>query len=113
MEQPMPTSYKVLGQLSPAATTVGTAYTVPASTSSIISSITVANTSGTSRTYRLAVVKSGGSLATANYLQYDSSLAASIGTALTLGVTLATGDTVQVYASGTGLAFNIFGVELT
>ena len=109
----MPASYKVLGQSSPAATTVGTAYTVPASTSTIVSSVTVANTSGAARTYRLAVVKSGGTLGAANYLQYDSSLAAAAGTALTLGLTLATGDMVQVYASGTGVAFNIFGVELT
>lgn len=109
----MPAAYKVLGQLAPAATTVGTAYTVPASTSAIVSTLSVCNVSGASRTFRLAIVKSGGTLGTANYIQYDQTLNANAGTAYTLGIGLATGDTVQVYASGTGMSFNVFGVELT
>lgn len=109
----MPAAYKVLGQTTPAAATVGTAYTVPASTSAIVSTVGVCNVSGASRTFRLAVVKSGGTLGNANYLQYDATLAATAGTTYTLGLTLAAGDMVQVYASGTAVAFNVFGVELS
>jgi hypothetical protein len=39
----MATTYKVLGQLNPAATTPTTLYTVPASTSTVVSTITICN----------------------------------------------------------------------
>ena len=40
----MATTYKVLGQSAPSATTATTLYTVPAATSTVVSSISVVNT---------------------------------------------------------------------
>jgi hypothetical protein len=43
----MPTTYKVLGQSAPAATTEANVYTVPSATQTIVSTITVANRAAT------------------------------------------------------------------
>jgi hypothetical protein len=50
----MATSYKVLAQQATTASLVSM-YTVPAATETIISSIVVANTSATDRTYRITI----------------------------------------------------------
>ena len=47
----MATTYKVLGQSNPAATTLTTLYTVPAATQAVISSISVANLTATAATF--------------------------------------------------------------
>ena len=51
----MATTYKVLAQVNPSATTATTAYTVPSATQTVISTITVANLSASAVTYRIAV----------------------------------------------------------
>ena len=106
----MPTTYKVLGQSNPAATTLTSLYTVPANTSAIISTITVASL-GSAATFRIAVRPAGAAIANQHYLAYDTTLAANSTTALTLGITLAATDVVSVYASTTGVSFVAFGQE--
>jgi len=108
----MPTVYKVLGQSNPAATTDTTLYTVPASTSTVISTITVANL-GTSGTYRIAIRPAGASIANQHYIAYDGALNANDSITWTLGVTLATTDVVTIYASNTSFTFNAFGSEIS
>ena len=51
----MATTYKVLGQSNPAATTATTLYTVPSATSTVISTITICNQAATAATFRVAV----------------------------------------------------------
>jgi glucose-6-phosphate dehydrogenase assembly protein OpcA len=108
----MATSYKVLGQVNPAATTATTAYTVPAATEAIVSSIVVANQAATAGTYRVAVRPDGDTLAAEHYLAYDISLPANTSDTLTLGVTMDATDVITVYASSTDFSFNIFGSEI-
>jgi hypothetical protein len=108
----MATTYKVLGQSAPSATTDTDLYTVPAATSTVVSTITVCNRSAVSVTYRIAVRPAGASIANQHYIAYDIALAANDTTALTLGVSLATTDVVTVYASTANLTFNIFGSEI-
>jgi glucose-6-phosphate dehydrogenase assembly protein OpcA len=108
----MATSYKVLGQVNPAATTATTAYTVPAATEAIVSSIVVANQAATAGTYRIAVRPDGDTLAAEHYLAYDISLPANTSDTLTLGVTMDATDVITVYASSTDFSFNIFGSEI-
>lgn len=108
----MATSYKVLAQVNPSATTATTAYTVPSATETVISTITVANISNAAVTYRIAVRPDGESLANKHYLAYDVALAANDTTALTLGLTMNAGDVVTVYGSTANLVFNIFGSEI-
>ena len=109
----MPTVYKVLGQSNPAATTATTLYTVPAATSTIVSTITVCNQAATAGTYRIAVRIAGASLAKPQYVVYDASLSANSTDTITLGITLAATDVVTVYASTADFSFSAFGTELS
>jgi glucose-6-phosphate dehydrogenase assembly protein OpcA len=109
----MPTVYKVLGQSNPAATTNTTLYTVPASTSAVISTITICNQASSAATYRIAVRPAGASIANQHYVVYGATVAASDTTALTLGLTLATTDVITVYASTATLSFNAYGSEIS
>ena len=109
----MPTVYKVLGQSNPAATTATTLYTVPAATSAVVSTISVANLTGTAATFRIAIRPAGATLANQHYLAYDVTVAASDTTVMTLGVTLATTDVITVLASTANIAFSAFGSEIS
>jgi hypothetical protein len=109
----MPTSYKVLGQVAPSATTATTLYTVPSATQTVVSTIVVCNRSATNRTFRLAVRPDGATLANQHYLAYDVTVGASDSTTLTLGISVDAGDILTVYASTTDLSFSAFGSEIT
>lgn len=109
----MPTTYKVLGQVNPSATTASTLYTVPSSTSTVVSTITVANLAGTAATYRISVRPAGASQTNAMYIAYDVTVAANDTTTITLGITLATTDVITVYASTANIAFNAYGSEIS
>jgi hypothetical protein len=108
----MATTYKVLGQSNPSATTATTLYTVPSATSTVVSTITVCNQASSAATYRIAVRPAGETLAAKHYIVYGATVAASDTTTLTLGLTLATTDVVTVYASSANLSFNAFGSEI-
>lgn len=105
--------YKILGQSAPAATTATDVYTVGASTSAIVSTITVCNRASTADTFRIATLVGGGTVATTDYIAYDHSIAGNETIVLTLGVGLATTDQVEVYAGTANLTFQVFGMEIT
>jgi glucose-6-phosphate dehydrogenase assembly protein OpcA len=109
----MPTTYKVLGQSAPSATTNTTLYTVPSATSAVISTIVVANRAATAATYRIAIRPAGDALANQHYIAFDVIVAGGDSTTLTLGITLAATDVITVYASTANLSFNAFGSEIT
>ena len=109
----MPTTYKVLGQVAPSATTATTLETAPAATQVVISTIAVCNRAATSATYRIAVRPAGATLANEHYIAYDAPIAANDSIFLTIGVTLATTDVVTVYASTANLSFSAFGTEIS
>jgi hypothetical protein len=109
----MATTYKVLGQNAPSATTATTLYTVPSATSAVISTLIVANRAATGATYRISVRPGGASQANQHYLAYDVSVSGADSTTLTLGITLAATDVVTVYGSTADLSFNLFGSEIT
>jgi hypothetical protein len=109
----MATTYKVLGQNAPSATTATTLYTVPAATSAVISTLVVANRAATGATYRISVRPGGASQANQHYIAFDVAVGAADSTTLTLGLTLAATDVVTVYASTADISFNLFGSEIT
>lgn len=109
----MASTYKILAQNKPGATTLTDAYTVPASTSAVISTIAVANQSGTATSYRISVAAAGAADTAKQYIAYDVAIAGNEMQTLTLGISLATTDVVRVYNTLATLSFNIFGVELT
>lgn len=108
----MATTYKVLGQSNPSATTATTLYTVPSATSAIVSTITICNQSATTGSYRVAVRPAGASLASQHYIAYDISITGNATDTLTLGITLATTDVITVYASSANFSFSAFGSEI-
>jgi hypothetical protein len=109
----MPTTYKVLGQSNPSATTATSLYTVPAATQTVVSTVTVCNQTSTAGTYRIAVRVAGGALAASQYVAYDVSLPGNASDTLTLGLTLGAADVITVYASAATFSFNAFGSELS
>lgn len=109
----MPNVYKVLAQSNPSATTATTLYTVPSSTSSVLSTITVCNQAASAASFRIAVRPAGAALAAVHYVAYDVALAANDTTALTLGLTLAATDVVTIYASSATLSFHAYGSEIS
>lgn len=109
----MPTTYKVLGQSNPSATTNTTLYTVPSATQTIVSTITVSNLSGSDATYRIAVRPAGATIANQHYIVYGATVPASDSTFLTLGITLGATDVITVYASSANLTFNAYGSEIS
>jgi glucose-6-phosphate dehydrogenase assembly protein OpcA len=109
----MATTYKVLGQVNPSATTATTLYTVPSATSAVVSTISVCNQASTAATFRIAVRPAGATLAAQHYIVYGATVPASDSTMITVGLTLATTDVVTVYASSANLSFNAYGSELS
>ena len=109
----MATTYKVLGQSAPAATTLTTLYTVPSATSIVVSTITVANQGGSAAAYRIAVRPAGASIEQKQYIAYDVPIDALDTIALTIGITLAATDVISVYASTANFSFHAFGSEIT
>jgi glucose-6-phosphate dehydrogenase assembly protein OpcA len=108
----MATTYKVLGQVNPSATTATTLYTVPSSTQTVVSTISVCNLSGAELSFRIAIRPAGATLANQHYIAYDSKVAGNDTTFITVGATLAATDVITVYASTTNIVFNAFGSEI-
>lgn len=108
----MATTYKVLGQVNPSATTATTLYTVPSATQTVVSTISVCNQAGTAATFRIAVRPAGATLSAEHYIVYGATVPASDSTFFTLGIALGATDVVTVYASSADLSFNAFGSEI-
>ena len=108
----MATTYKVLGQINPSATTATTLYTVGSGKSAVVSTIAVTNQAASAATFRIAIRPAGVTLEAKHYIAYDSTVAANDTTAFTLGVTLAATDVITVYASTATVSFNAFGSEI-
>jgi len=108
----MATTYKVLGQSAPGATTSTTVYTVPSATETVVSTIAVCNRGATGATYRIAIRPNGATLANEHYIAFDSAITANNTTMITVGITLDAADVVEVYASSTDLSFSLFGSEI-
>lgn len=109
----MATTYKILGQSAPAATTEVDLYTVPAATAAVVSTVMVCNRGTASGTFRIYVSPAGAATANANYLAYDVSLAPKGFISFTIGLTLGATDELRVYASSADFSFNAFGTELS
>lgn len=108
----MASTYKVLGQLAPAATTLSTLYTVPALTSAVCSTLCIANTGTVASTARIAIRPAGAAIDIKHYIAYDIIVPTGDTVFLTLGISLATADVISVYGSLATLSFSVFGSEI-
>ena len=109
----MPTTYKILGQSAPSATTSTDLYTVPSSTQAVVSSIVVCNRDSAAATFRISTAVDGATLANSQYIAYDVTVGGSDSTIITIGATLGDTDKIRVYASTANLTFTAYGSEIS
>lgn len=109
----MATTYKVLGQSAPSATTNTTLYTVPSATETVVSTIAVCNRAASAATFRIAIRPNGATLANEHYISYDAPIAANDSLFITVGATADASDVITVYASTANLSFTAFGSEIS
>jgi hypothetical protein len=88
-----------------AATSSATLYTVPASTTTVITDVVVANTSASNQTFTLLL--DGVSIATTAAVPANDSVS------LSLKQVLATTKVIAGFASATSVNFHISGVEIS
>lgn len=109
----MTQTHKVLAQSKPSAASLTDAYTVPASTQAIVSTITVCNQSATPTSFRIQLAVAGAASDTKQYIAYDAFIDGYETKSLTLGIGLAATDVVRVYNTLATCSFNLTGVEIT
>jgi hypothetical protein len=108
----MATTYKVLGQLNPAANTLSNVYTVPAATQAVISTITVCNQTATNASYSIAVANNGAADNASHYIIRGGVVPAADSIGITLGLTLDASDQIRANTNSANISFNIFGSEI-
>jgi hypothetical protein len=109
----MATTYKVLGQVEPTATTATTAYTVPSATETVVSTLNIVNISTNPDAVRVAIRPNGETLADKHYIIYGLVLPAFGQYSLQAGITLDATDVITVYSTNGTSAFNLFGSEIS
>jgi hypothetical protein len=107
----MTIKYKILGQAVPSPNANTTLYTVPASNSTVISTINVCNLSQSNVTFRISTCPANNAVA-ASYIAYDTALPAQDAISLTMGITLDATDTIRVFSYQGNVAFNVYGSEI-
>lgn len=110
----MPATLKVLGQSAPADTNAADLYTVPSATSAVVSTIHIANTTGTEANASVYIRVAGAAAATSNAFLYSVPVAANSVTAFTEGITLSATDVISVQTgTADALTFMAFGEEIS
>lgn len=107
----MPDTRKTLGQSDPSAGSLTDLYTVPALTSTVVSSFVAANRNSYAAEFRMSVAVAGAADDLKQYLYYDFEIPANDTFIATIGMTLATTDIVRVYSQSGGISYNLFGLE--
>ena len=97
----------------PAADTLTSLYTLPASTSAVVPTINVCNTSASAATFRIGIRPGGAAIEQQNYLVYNSNISAYESIIFNQGIILDAGDILAVYSSASTLAFTAFKMEVT
>jgi len=112
----MPTSYKTLGQVESTGSSgsYDTLYTVPASTSTVVSNIVVCNRSASAQDFRIACSSSSASVLSKEFIAYDVPIQPNDSIPLVIGVTLDTSVQHLMCSSTSSLvSFSAFGAETT
>jgi hypothetical protein len=109
----MATVYKVLGQLKPGANTLADLYTVPGSTSAVLSSITVCNQTAANASYSIAIAPNGETANDKHFIVRGGVVPQADAVGITLGLTMDAADVVRCNTNTLGVSFNVFGSEVT
>ena len=108
--------YRTLGGTAPTTAGTVTLYTCGTAITggAVISTIAIANTTGSAGSYRIFVQDEGAAAATGNAIAFDVAIAANDTVALTLGITLDAADVISVRTTNANqLNFFAFGSEIT
>lgn len=109
----MAINYKILGQAHPAASTSTDLYTCPASTQTVVSTISIANVTAVTGRARVWVAKAGAANANVFALMYDVVIGGNSSNTFTLGITLDATDKIRVWSTnGADLTFHAYGSEI-
>lgn len=109
----MATAYKILGQACPSSTSTYELYMPELTKSAVISSFVITNVSGAAANATIYIRKNSGAASDSNTLIKAAPIATADFKALTLGITLAGGDSVTVQSSvANALTFHVFGSEI-
>jgi hypothetical protein len=93
-------------------TTYSTLFNTSESSTAVISSIVVVNTSTSDQTYRVAIMDTAGTPGSPNWLVFDAVITGKDTVALTLGVTLGTDQFIRVSSSNESVLFHAFISEI-
>lgn len=107
----MATANKILGQSKPVAITNTVLYTVPVLTQANVN-VFITNQGAGEDTVRLAITKSGSTLASTNYILYDKSVQGNFTEQIT-GLALAASDFITIYSLNGNCSFNAVGIEIS
>jgi len=109
----MTDTLSILGQAIPSANTITTLYTVPAATSTTVSSLTVCNQSASSCTFNISVAVAGAADTPKQYIYYELFLDGNDTFIATIGISMATTDVMRCFSTNASTSFNLFGVQIT
>ena len=109
-------SYLILGQTAPATTSATLLYTVPASTSAVVSSLVLCNTTTSAATATVYCNKAGTTNTAATAIIYQYTIPALTTQTFTLGLTLTnsgTADTLYVQSgTASAITYSAFGSQI-
>lgn len=108
--------YKILGQIQTTANALTTIYTVPASTNTVVTTITICNQSANTVSINVAANVSGSAVTTKNFIVSGYSLGAAETLVLEPRVSLNVGSILSANITGanavSNVSINAFGVEI-
>ena len=108
--------YKILGQIQTTANALTTIYTVPASTNTVVTTITICNQSANTVSVNVAANVSGSAVTTKNFIVSGYSLGAAETLVLEPRVSLNVGSILSANITGanasSNISINAFGVEI-
>jgi hypothetical protein len=109
----MPTSYKVLAQGLTTANSATTLYTVPSSTQTVISTITVTNLESAPANYSMRVKVNNAANDDKQFIFLDNPLSGSETNVISAGITLGTGDVISIIGTTSLISINLYGSEIS
>lgn len=105
--------YKTLGQVAPSTTNNVDAYTVPANTQALISSIFICNVSSSPATFKVFQRINGAAAANSNAIAFEQTIPAKSTTSIEGKITVDSTDVITVQSSvADALTFTINGSEI-
>lgn len=110
----MATTYKKAGvQGTSGLTTYATLYNTTASTTAVVSTIAICNTTSNSATYRIGFDTTAGTPSASEWLVYDAVVTGNDTIFITAGVTLGNSEYIRISSSANTVSFQAFVSEIS